>query len=1013
MPFRYARVMYTNAEYDVVLDKSCFTPVAGQQELYVITGAPPSGPAGGDLAGTYPNPTLATIGSATTRGTASQTPTVTIDTKGRVTALTQQSIQITESQVTNLVTDLDSKIPKSLATAADQGLYSTAASTWATFALTSMWRTFLSTVKAAWNETTGVFSTWGLQINTAPAVVPTGAPGLIVWNDQTGTLEFQLKGGNVTLEMGQEEILRVKNDEGSPLVVGDVVYLSGADGNHVLVKKASAANDTLSAYTIGIVVEAMSNNGQGWVAISGYVRDLNTDHLTEGAPVWLSVTSGQTTATRPTPPYHAVFIGMCVRKNTNVGSILLAVQNGYEIDELHDVLISSVAAGDVLVRNAGNTLWENKAQSTLSVPPSGSAGGDLTGTYPNPTLAAVTTATTLGSATKSVTVTVDAKGRITALSENTITATGSDPTKLPLTGGTLTGSLSLQYSEVIQYLDSTNTALGAYLILQSNGVNIGSFQAGGTTMTAPYGDQMRIRAYRAGGGIDFAVAGSATATHRMDASSNFMAAGSAWFGKTPATTYVDTFGRCEVYYGAAVGGVKCGIAAIDTTTQAAGQGGGILFGGAYTGTTVTTAAVIRASKTNSTDGNYSFGLDFYTRLNGSGALTKAMSITDTARVGIGVSPTAMLHLPAGTATASTAPLKFTSGTLLTTPEAGAVEYLTDKAYLTIATGTARKELALVDAALTSGRIPYTTTNGRLVDSTTLAYNASTATMTVNLSQNAQTGLQITNTNTGASGIAGIRCSTLASNATFGATSSASTYSGAVLIHTPESVAITFWNNGTRRMTISNEGKVAIGTNTAITAMLHLPAGSTTQYTAPLKFTSGNLLTTPEAGAVEFLTDKAYLTITTGTARKELVLADSALTTGQGVYANTNGRLVNNQRYQIYATGTTNGTAGSSVNLTAAASLANGDMRWIKLTVKAKSSSIPPSPFVRTLEAVWANAGGTLTQIGGDVLGTAFSSGALSSATIVSAGSATNVIITCTDVTGAGSTVTWEIFGEYC
>jgi hypothetical protein len=43
-------------------------------------------------------------------------------------------------------------------------------------------------------------------------------------------------------------------------------------------------------------------------------------------------------------------------------------------------------------------------------------------------------------------------------------------------------------------------------------------------------------------------------------------------------------------------------------------------------------------------------------------------------IGISTDPTARLHLPAGTATASTAPLKFTSGTALTTPEAGAMEF---------------------------------------------------------------------------------------------------------------------------------------------------------------------------------------------------------------------------------------------------------------------------------------------------------------------------------------------------
>ena len=52
-------------------------------------GGVPSGPAGGDLAGTYPNPTLAVIGSATGPiGNGSTVPVVTIDAKGRVTGLT-------------------------------------------------------------------------------------------------------------------------------------------------------------------------------------------------------------------------------------------------------------------------------------------------------------------------------------------------------------------------------------------------------------------------------------------------------------------------------------------------------------------------------------------------------------------------------------------------------------------------------------------------------------------------------------------------------------------------------------------------------------------------------------------------------------------------------------------------------------------------------------------------------------------------------------------------------------
>jgi hypothetical protein len=93
------------------------------------------------------------------------------------------------------------------------------------------------------------------------------------------------------------------------------------------------------------------------------------------------------------------------------------------------------------------------------------------------------------------------------------------------------------------------------------------------------------------------------------------------------------------------------------------------------------------------------------------------------------SATAKLHLPAGTATAGTAPCKFTSGTLLTSAEAGAVEFLTDKFYGTITTGAARKELALVDATLSSGRVALVTTNGRLNDNANLTFDGTTLTST--------------------------------------------------------------------------------------------------------------------------------------------------------------------------------------------------------------------------------------------------------------------------------------------
>ena len=56
-------------------------------------------------------------------------------------------------------------------------------------------------------------------------------------------------------------------------------------------------------------------------------------------------------------------------------------------------------------------------------------------------------------------------------------------------------------------------------------------------------------------------------------------------------------------------------------------------------------------------------------------------------------------------------------------------------------------------------------------------------------------------------------------------------------------------------------------------------GTATAGTAPLKFTSGTLLTTPEPGAIEFNTNKLYFTQTTSATRKVITTGDTNITVG--------------------------------------------------------------------------------------------------------------------------------------
>ncbi|MCM2352917.1 MAG: tail fiber domain-containing protein [Pseudobdellovibrio sp.] len=125
----------------------------------------------------------------------------------------------------------------------------------------------------------------------------------------------------------------------------------------------------------------------------------------------------------------------------------------------------------------------------------------------------------------------------------------------------------------------------------------------------------------------------------------------------------------------------------------------------------------------------------------SGSRSNAMIILKNGNVGIGIiAPTAKLHLVSGTA--SVAPLKFTSGTLLSSPQSGTMEYDGTNFYLTDSTNT-RRAIATGSSAGTidnasninsSGNISMTPNNGAnsvIVSSTVASTSSNTGALIVN------------------------------------------------------------------------------------------------------------------------------------------------------------------------------------------------------------------------------------------------------------------------------------------
>lgn len=201
------------------------------------------------------------------------------------------------------------------------------------------------------------------------ATTDTAGVGQFVWNDALGTLNLGLKGGSTTLNVGQQLITRVVNKT-TPLVpltkAGyQVVLVSGAQGQRLAVKLAKADNDANSAGTLGIVCENIAVNQEGFIVSDGPLTGINTtgslqgETWNDGDLLYLSPTTfGAITNVKPSAPFHEVRVGYVEYAHINNGKIFVKIDNGYELDELHNVAITTPANGNFLEYNG--TLWVNQ-----------------------------------------------------------------------------------------------------------------------------------------------------------------------------------------------------------------------------------------------------------------------------------------------------------------------------------------------------------------------------------------------------------------------------------------------------------------------------------------------------------------------------------------------------------------------------------------------------------------------------------------------------------------------------
>jgi hypothetical protein len=250
---------------------------------------------------------------------------------------------------------------------------------------------------------------FGLQTgNIEFDLTPTNAPtnvGSMVWNDTAGTLDLKLKGGAVTLQIGQETVARVVNKTSTNITLLEanyqVVRVTGAQGQRPKVDLAQANNNANSTTTLGLVTETILNNQEGFITTSGQVQQINTtgslqgETWADGDVLYLSGTvAGRITNIKPIAPIHTVIIGFVEYAHAINGKIFVKVDNGSELEELHNVSAIAPNNNEVLTYDTPTLLWKPKTViSALGYTPIKSVIKD---TAQGSTITGVTTETLTG-----------------------------------------------------------------------------------------------------------------------------------------------------------------------------------------------------------------------------------------------------------------------------------------------------------------------------------------------------------------------------------------------------------------------------------------------------------------------------------------------------------------------------------------------------------------------------------------------------------------------------------------
>jgi len=292
----------------------------------------------------------------------------------------------------------------------------------------------------------------------------------------------------------------VTNDESTTITKGQAVYAFGGTGDRLTVKLANNSSDATSAQTVGIVLSSsIAANQKGLIIVNGQLDGLSlfpTSTWADGDAVYLGATAGTVTNVKPYAPNHLVYLGFVTTANNgSAGRMYVRVQNGYEMQELHNVSAQTPANNDILKYNTTTSLWEtSNALSTKQDTITGAAS-TITTSNLTPSTALVSNG---GGKVASSAVTTTELGRLVGVTSDIQTQLNAKQGTLTLTTTGTSGAATLVGS-TLNVPNYTNGMVNVYTKNSTTYSSVGTANQILTSLLIPAntfttGDVLRISA---------------------------------------------------------------------------------------------------------------------------------------------------------------------------------------------------------------------------------------------------------------------------------------------------------------------------------------------------------------------------------------------------------------------------------------------------------------------------------------------------------------------------------------